>query len=106
MLFRVINGIRINADGSVVKKGETFESDLPEHKMFVNKYRPVAAEEAEEAGSVQPDLCDQFDNLPEGWKVVQTEKGWYAVIDENGEKLNDKRLRLGKVQAFLDELED
>ena len=90
------------------RKGQTFESDAPHHVLWPDLYA-LDEEGKEEAPQAKPEEPKHspvvYEGLPEGWEVKETERGWYGIFDENGEQQNDKRLRLGKVQAFIEGIE-
>jgi len=133
MLYRVLKSQHRLLDGTVLKSGETFESNDPRLiEKFPNKFEQVVAlpapvaqattqsvgtpeaektdvQKAAEAGAAEilpghQDMTTEFPVAGEaGLRVTKTRQGWYVFDEDSDEAVNEKPLKKREVAAFLEE---
>jgi len=134
MIFKVKRGIHYGKDGKVYKKGESVESlnDLVAiygavkfERDFVAEQKagiavvdnkpniPPPVDKGEDKKSTSSplskygeDVSSNFSNAAKVGVSVFEKSKWHTVVDEDGEVLNEKKLRRKDVNPFLEQYLD
>lgn len=119
--FQLVGGAH-SEDDKKYARGDVFESPHPLHKMFGPKFKLLTDQEdiedlrskirAEERAKLLRESETGSGTSEEEYvlsgelanaQIVKRKGGFFDVLDENGEKLNEKGLRRKQVQPFIDQ---
>lgn len=92
--------------GRTVQKGEAFESDIPNlDTLFPNKFVKIHPSEVQGVATAndKTDVTPDFPLAVEADLTVLHDKAGYWIYDEGEEPLNNKALKRGSVDTFVED---